>query len=166
MIVDKQQEVDINNLRLEEEFGAGASKSKVGDRSGSGGAGGGGSGGKSGGAPLSLISGVKKPLGHTNSFCGSTLPKYGVEPKLEHEPELAKVILDSLTLHSLLTMGFFLDFGKLGEMGSGHVPSRCHHRQENAHLYNLHNISGDQKIKPHFKVLYQLSHIFYRNEIC
>ena len=25
------------------------------------------------------------------SFSGSTLPKYGVEPRLEHEPELAKV---------------------------------------------------------------------------
>ena len=122
---------------MEEEFGAGASKSKVGDRSGTGNAG----GGKTGGAPLSLISGVKKPLGHTNSFCGATLPKYGVEPKLEHEPELAKVSLESLNL--LLTMGFFSDFGKLREMGSGHVQGRRHHRQEDAHLYNVHNISGD-----------------------
>merc|ERR1712123_296527 len=34
--------------------------------------------------------GVKKPLGHTNSFSGSTLPKYGVDPKAKHEAELAK----------------------------------------------------------------------------
>ena len=52
---DKQQEVDINNLRLEEEFAAGSSK--VGAK----GAGAGGSA-----APLSLISGVKRPLGVTN----------------------------------------------------------------------------------------------------
>ena len=28
---------------------------------------------------------------YLRSFSGSTLPKYGVEPRLEHEPELAKV---------------------------------------------------------------------------
>ena len=55
---DKQQEVDINNLRLEEEFAAGSSK--VGAK----GAGAGGSA-----APLSLISGVKRPLGVTNRCC-------------------------------------------------------------------------------------------------
>ena len=76
--LDKQQEVDINNLRLaEEEYGQGPGKAKVG-------------GGK-GAAPLSQISGVKKPLGHTNSFSGSSLPKYGVDPKAQHEAELAKV---------------------------------------------------------------------------
>merc|ERR1711936_219494 len=80
--LDKQQEVDINNLRLaEEEFGQGPGKAKVG-------------GGK-GGAPLSQISGVKKPLGHTNSFSGSTLPKYGVDPKAKHEAELAKILENS-----------------------------------------------------------------------
>ena len=77
-ILDKQQEVDINNLRLaEEEYGQGLGKTKIG-------------GGK-GAAPLSQISGVKKPLGHTNSFSGSSLPKYGVDPKGQHEAELAKV---------------------------------------------------------------------------
>ena len=73
--------MDINNLRLEEEFGAGSSKTKSTSSAEK--------PGKS--APLSLISGVKKPLGHTNSFSGSTLPKHGVEPLLEHEPELSKV---------------------------------------------------------------------------
>jgi len=78
--LDKQQEVDINNLRLEEEFGAGSSKA------GAKGA---------GAAPLSLISGVKKPLGVTNSWSGATLPKFGVEPRTEHEPELAKILENS-----------------------------------------------------------------------
>ena len=98
-------------MRLEEEFGAGANKSKVGDRSGSGNAGGGKSAG-GGGAPLSLISGVKKPLGHTNSFCGATLPKYGVEPRHEHEPELAKVSQLSvvkLALESLMSVCLSVD---------------------------------------------------------
>ena len=27
----------------------------------------------------------------TNSWSGATLPKFGVEPRTEHEPELAKV---------------------------------------------------------------------------
>jgi hypothetical protein len=54
-ILDKQQEVDINNLRLGEEEAARASKAVAGR------------GGKVQ-PPLSQISGVKKPLGHTNSF--------------------------------------------------------------------------------------------------
>ena len=53
LLPDKQQEVDINNLRLEEEFGA--SSSKAGAKG-------------AGAAPLSLISGVKKPLGVTNRY--------------------------------------------------------------------------------------------------
>ena len=59
LCADKQQEVDINNLRLEEEFSAG--KARAG-----GGPGGGAARGAAQGAPLSTISGVKKPLGHTN----------------------------------------------------------------------------------------------------
>ena len=62
---DKQQEVDINNLRLGEEAEAAA----AGRISGSGkGVGSGRSSGKTVQPPLSQISGVKKPLGHTNSF--------------------------------------------------------------------------------------------------
>ena len=70
--------MDINNLRLDEEFAAGRACKSV-------------EGPTAPPAPLSKISGVKKPLGHTNSFCGATLPQYGVEPTLEHEAELATV---------------------------------------------------------------------------
>ena len=67
-------------MRLEEEFGAGVSK--VGAKTPS-----------PSPAPLSHISGVKKPLGLTNSWSGATLPKFGVELRIEHEPELEKVEL-------------------------------------------------------------------------
>lgn len=35
--------------------------------------------------PMSHISGVKRPLTHTNSFTGEKLPKYGVETPFEDE---------------------------------------------------------------------------------
>jgi hypothetical protein len=38
---------------------------------------------------MSQISGVKKPLCHTNSFTGEKVPKYGVETP--HEDDLGKV---------------------------------------------------------------------------
>ena len=47
--------MDINNLRLEEEFGAGGSKAGT-------------KGAGAAQAPLSLISGVKRPLGVTNRY--------------------------------------------------------------------------------------------------
>ena len=81
LFLDKQQEVDINNLRLSEEDGSGGRPKGVV---------GGGAGGRAKVAPpLSQISGVKKPLGHTTSFSGTTLPEYGVETK--HPEQLAKV---------------------------------------------------------------------------
>ena len=79
LFLDKQQEVDINNLRLDEEIAAGRACKTVDGLT------------VAPPAPLSKISGVKKPLGSTNSFCGATLPQYGVEPRLEHEAELATV---------------------------------------------------------------------------
>ena len=72
--LDKQQEVDINNLRLSEDDSHQRSK---------------GNGRGKIAPPLSQISGVKKPLGHTNSFSGSKLPEYGVESK--HPEDLAQV---------------------------------------------------------------------------
>lgn len=39
--------------------------------------------------PMSHISGVKRPLTHTNSFTGEKAPKYGVETP--HEEDLGKV---------------------------------------------------------------------------
>ena len=76
---DKQQEVDINNLRVADDEGQSQSKNRLG------------SGKAAAGAPLSQIPGVKKSVGHTNSLSGTTLPKYGVDPKTNHEAELAKV---------------------------------------------------------------------------
>ena len=81
ILLDKQQEVDINNLRLEEELSSGSSSTKQSTT-------------KS--APLSTISGVKKPLGHTNSIsCSATLPRFGVETQVEYEPELTKILENS-----------------------------------------------------------------------
>ena len=39
---------------------------------------------------MSQISGVKKPLHHTNSFTGEKLPKYGVETP--YEEDLGKML--------------------------------------------------------------------------
>lgn len=65
------------------------------------GVGGGGSGGGSGGGGLtstnhmgrtmSHISGVKRPLSHSNSLTSEKVPKYGVDTSNEHE--LGKVIM-------------------------------------------------------------------------
>jgi len=38
-----------------------------------------------GSTTMSQISGVKKPLCHTNSFTGEKLPKYGVETPYEED---------------------------------------------------------------------------------
>lgn len=40
--------------------------------------------GVGGGPPMSQISGVKRPLSHTNSFTGERLPTYGVETPHEN----------------------------------------------------------------------------------
>ena len=78
---DKQQEVDINNLRLSEEDPSVRAKTRA-----------------KGGActasvpPLSQISGVKKPLTHTHSVTGgSSLPEHGVHSK--NPQQLAKVFI-------------------------------------------------------------------------
>ncbi len=77
---DKQQEVDINNLRLSEEDPSVRAKTRT-----------------KGAActasvpPLSQISGVKKPLTHMHSVTGgSSLPEHGVQSK--NPQQLAKVL--------------------------------------------------------------------------
>ncbi|RZF42950.1 hypothetical protein LSTR_LSTR004252 [Laodelphax striatellus] len=81
--LDKQQDLDIPSLRTDDVVPeglpgrTGAVKKK--ERSGR-------------PTPMSHISGVKRPLTHTNSFTGEKLPKYGVETL--HEDELGKLILE------------------------------------------------------------------------
>ncbi|XP_075235698.1 phosphodiesterase dunce isoform X2 [Lycorma delicatula] len=81
--LDKQQELDLPSFRVEENVTdglasrTGAIKKK--ERAGR-------------PTPMSHISGVKRPLTHTNSFTGEKLPKYGVETP--YEEELGKLILE------------------------------------------------------------------------
>jgi len=80
---DKQQERDLPSLRIEDAVAvagttdARAAKKK--DRA------------QRGPAAMSHISGVKRPLTHTNSFTGERVPLHGVETP--HEEELGKVSL-------------------------------------------------------------------------
>jgi cAMP-specific phosphodiesterase 4 len=68
--IDKQQELDLPSLRVEDTEPR-ANKKKEHPRHGS--------------TTMSQISGVKRPLCHTNSFTGEKLPKYGVETPYEEE---------------------------------------------------------------------------------
>lgn len=81
MFADKQQELDLPSLRIEDAVAAAGSvdarAAKKKDRV------------ERGPAAMSHISGVKRPLTHTNSFTGERVPLYGVETP--HEEELGKV---------------------------------------------------------------------------
>jgi len=80
---DKQQELDLPSLRIEDAVAAAGSAdaraAKKKDRA------------QRGPAAMSHISGVKRPLTHTNSFTGERVPLHGVETP--HEEELGKVSL-------------------------------------------------------------------------
>ncbi|KAG8224672.1 hypothetical protein J437_LFUL005114 [Ladona fulva] len=65
----------------------------------------------SGARTMSQISGVKRPLQHTNSYSGERLPKYGVET--EDEEELGKYLAD--------IDRWGIDMFKIGEL-SNHRP--------------------------------------------
>lgn len=86
LILDKQQELDLPSLRIEDAVAATGSvdarAAKKKDRA------------QRGPAAMSKISGVKRPLTHTNSFTGERVPLHGVETP--HEEELGKVSLWSL----------------------------------------------------------------------
>lgn len=73
--LDKQQELDLPSLRIEDTEPR-TNKKKERPRHGS--------------TTMSQISGVKKPLCHTNSFTGEKLPKYGVETP--YEDDLGKML--------------------------------------------------------------------------
>lgn len=93
---DKQQELDIPSLRLDDDDGrptsSGSKATTTGGASTSSqSAGGGGQSSKkkdnikSKVTPMSHISGVKRALSHTNSFTGERLPKFGVDTLKEDE---------------------------------------------------------------------------------
>ncbi|OXU28142.1 hypothetical protein TSAR_005236 [Trichomalopsis sarcophagae] len=80
--LDKQQELDLPSLRIDDappgSMDARAAKKL--DRA------------QRGPLAMSHISGVKRPLTHTNSFTGERVPVYGVETP--HEEELGKLLND------------------------------------------------------------------------
>ncbi|XP_034946825.1 cAMP-specific 3',5'-cyclic phosphodiesterase isoform X4 [Chelonus insularis] len=81
--LDKQQELDLPSLRIEDAVAAVAGdvrSAKKKDRA------------QRGPAAMSHISGVKRPLTHTNSFTGERVPLHGVETP--HEEELGKLLSD------------------------------------------------------------------------
>ncbi|XP_076757418.1 phosphodiesterase dunce isoform X5 [Xylocopa sonorina] len=82
--LDKQQELDLPSLRIEDAVAATGSTdaraAKKKDRA------------QRGPAAMSHISGVKRPLTHTNSFTGERVPLHGVETP--HEEELGKLLSD------------------------------------------------------------------------
>ncbi|KAG7212440.1 hypothetical protein KM043_012755 [Ampulex compressa] len=82
--LDKQQELDLPSLRIEDAVAAAgtmdARAAKKKDRV------------QRGPAAMSHISGVKRPLTHTNSFTGERVPLHGVETP--HEEELGKLLSD------------------------------------------------------------------------
>ncbi|XP_076637108.1 phosphodiesterase dunce isoform X5 [Colletes latitarsis] len=82
--LDKQEELDLPSLRIQDGGAttgtADARAAKKKDRA------------ERGPAAMSHISGVKRPLTHTNSFTGERVPLYGVETP--HEEELGKLLSD------------------------------------------------------------------------
>ncbi|XP_029675119.1 cAMP-specific 3',5'-cyclic phosphodiesterase, isoforms N/G isoform X4 [Formica exsecta] len=83
--LDKQQELDLPSLRIEDAVAATGSvvdtrAAKKKDRV------------QRGPAAMSHISGVKRPLTHTNSFTGERVPLHGVETP--HEEDLGKLLSD------------------------------------------------------------------------
>ncbi|XP_014469785.1 PREDICTED: cAMP-specific 3',5'-cyclic phosphodiesterase, isoform F isoform X5 [Dinoponera quadriceps] len=82
--LDKQQELDLPSLRIEDAVAAAGSAdaraAKKKDRA------------QRGPAAMSHISGVKRPLTHTNSFTGERVPLHGVETP--HEEQLGKLLSD------------------------------------------------------------------------
>ncbi|XP_073833600.1 phosphodiesterase dunce isoform X6 [Musca autumnalis] len=105
--LDKQQEFDLPSMRLEDNATSGYEPSAIAgptqQRSRS-----------PRGPPMSQISGVKRPLSHTNSFTGERLPTYGVETT--HEAALGTQLAE------LDTWG--IDIFKIGDL-SNNRPLTC-----------------------------------------
>ncbi|XP_070139168.1 3',5'-cyclic-AMP phosphodiesterase isoform X7 [Drosophila bipectinata] len=84
--LDKQQEFDLPSLRVDEnpEHAAATAAGGTGGQHPAGGSAANRSRSPRG-PPMSQISGVKRPLSHTNSFTGERLPTFGVETPKENE---------------------------------------------------------------------------------
>lgn len=108
--LDKQQEVDLPSMRIDENEVSNITSSHSRSRSPRLG-----SSGAPAGAPspaacqMSQIPGVRRALSHTNSFTGERLPTYGVETP--HEAAL------SVYLSEIDTWG--IDMFKIGELSNG-----------------------------------------------
>lgn len=108
-LLDKQQEFDLPSMRFEENTDPNvpvpqiAAQQQQQQRSRS-----------PRGPPMSQISGVKRPLSHTNSFTGERLPTYGVETT--HEMQLGQQLAE------LDTWG--IDIFKIGDL-SNNRPLTC-----------------------------------------
>lgn len=121
--LDKQQELDIPSLRVEdvEPRAVTHSTHKKRER-------------RSGTTTMSQISGVKKPLLHTNSFTGEKVPRYGVETPFESD--LGKFLddinqwgidifkLSELSNHRPLTAVTYAIFQERDLMKSFKIPSK------------------------------------------
>ncbi|XP_076300625.1 phosphodiesterase dunce isoform X5 [Lasioglossum baleicum] len=104
--LDKQQELDLPSLRIEDAVAAAGSAdaraAKKKDRV------------QRGPAAMSHISGVKRPLTHTNSFTGERVPLYGVETPTEEELGLLLRDIDK----------WGIDIFRIGELSSNR-PLTC-----------------------------------------
>lgn len=96
VLTDKQQELDLPSLRIEDAVAAAGSvdvrAAKKKDRA------------QRGPAAMSHISGVKRPLTHTNSFTGERVPHHGVETA--HEEDLGKVAPSFFALNTFSGVRF------------------------------------------------------------
>ncbi|GLG93825.1 Calcium/calmodulin-dependent 3',5'-cyclic nucleotide phosphodiesterase 1 [Gryllus bimaculatus] len=97
--LDKQQELDLPSLRVEDAEPRAAKKKERRPH---------------GPGTMSQISGVKRPLCHTNSFTGEKLPKHGVETAFEDELGRNLAEVDR----------WGIDIFRIGEL-SGNRPLTC-----------------------------------------
>ncbi|XP_017769758.1 PREDICTED: cAMP-specific 3',5'-cyclic phosphodiesterase isoform X2 [Nicrophorus vespilloides] len=100
--LDKQQELDIPSLRIDEDSEAVSKAAPRKERP------------RGAHTTMSQISGVKKPLCHTNSFTGERLPMHGVETP--HEEDLEKSLVD--------IERWGVDIFRIGELSNGR-PLTC-----------------------------------------
>lgn len=110
-VSDKQQELDLPSLRIDDvESRSTKKKEKI----------------RHGPNTMSQISGVKKPLCHTNSFTGEKVPTYGVDTHYEEELGKVSCKLSQCRRDVLLRVVYFslADFYGNRQVGNWHIPNR------------------------------------------